>query len=564
MNETVARTVMQLARDIFAELELDDVLRGALAGAKEMTDARYAALGVLDSEKLELARFLTLGLGEEEEREIGWRPLGRGVLGELIRDPVPLRLAEVGRHPHSYGFPPAHPEMRTFLGVPIFVAGVPFGNLYLTDKANQQQFTEDDEEAVVLLAEFAGLAIDHARRIGTAEARSKGLQRTVDALDATVSISRALATQTDLDVVLDLVAKRGRALVSARALVIELEEAGELIVAAAAGEVPSALTGARLKVGSSLAGVALRSAAVQRLDNDASRARYEKHGLGSLGLEVQAGLMVPLVVRGRSYGALVALDRLEDGPDFSARDEELLESFAASAAVAVATAKFVDAERRRERVDAAEAERSQLARDLHDGTIQALMALEGSLMAISEGESSQVKERVETSARNLRGEVARLHGMVIDLRPAALDALGIEASLEALAERTRSQGMEVELRIDLAFEQGRTKERLDNELESATYRIVQEALKNSLAHSSANLVSVEVLEGDGEVRITISDDGEGYDSKARGRGIGLQEMQERVELLSGALEIDSEPGSGAEVRVVLPARRREESGLEAI
>jgi two-component system, NarL family, sensor histidine kinase DevS len=555
VNEAVTRTVMQLARDILSEHELDEVLRRVLAGARELTDARYAALGVLDDERVELSRFLTMGLGEDAERQIGPRPRGHGVLGELIRDPVPLRVAAVSAHPHSYGFPHGHPEMESFLGVPIFVGGVPFGNLYLTDKADAKEFTEADEEAVVLLAEFAGLAIDHARRFGGAEERGERLQRTVDALDATVTISRTLAAQTDLDLILDLVAKRGRALVSARALLIELEEAGELIIAATAGEVPEALLGARLKVADSLAGASLLSSAVQRLDSDANRARFFERGLGSLGLEAEAGLFVPLMLRGRSYGALVALDRLDGGPDFSERDLELLESFAASAAVAVATARSVDAERRRERVAAAEAERSRLARSLNDGAIQNLTSVLGSLAEIAEAGAPRVRELAGGAARRLSEELAGLRALVTELRPAALDELGIEASLEDLAEQTRRRGIEVDLSVDLALERGRADRRLDAELQSTVYRIVQDALQNTVDHASAGVASVTVVEEGEEVRVVIVDDGDGFDSAASERGGGLRTMEERIELLSGRVEIESEPGSGTEVRAALPARR---------
>ena len=134
------------------------------------------------------------------------------MLGELIAHPVPLRLADVGAHPHSYGFPPGHPPMRTFLGVPVMIGGVPFGNLYLTEKAGGEQFTEADEQAIGLLAEFAGVAIDHARRYSRLRCSARGARRTVDALDATMQIARALGGETDLDLILGLVAKRGRAL----------------------------------------------------------------------------------------------------------------------------------------------------------------------------------------------------------------------------------------------------------------------------------------------------------------------------------------------------------------
>jgi len=140
------------------------VLERVLEAARELTGARYAALGILDRSRGELERFTTAGLDEPTRRQIGALPRGRGVLGELIADPRPLRLADVGAHPHCYGFPSGHPPMKTFLGVPVLVAGKPFGNLYLTEKREGEEFTDEDEQALVRLAQFAGVAIDHARR----------------------------------------------------------------------------------------------------------------------------------------------------------------------------------------------------------------------------------------------------------------------------------------------------------------------------------------------------------------------------------------------------------------
>ncbi|MBV8217561.1 MAG: GAF domain-containing protein, partial [Solirubrobacterales bacterium] len=372
---------VRLARDALSELDLEVVLRRVLESARELSGARYAALGVINESRSELERFITIGVDEDDREQIGDLPRGRGVLGELIAHPVPLRLADVGAHPHSYGFPPGHPPMKRFLGVPVLIRGVPFGNLYLTEKLDGEEFTEQDEETIVLLAEFAGVAIDHARRYSRLDAQHTELKRTVDALDATMQIARALGGETDLDLILGLVAKRGRALVSARALVIEHEHAGEMVVAAGAGELPAGLVGHRVDVRGSLASAALRVSRTLRLEDQANRARFDRHGLGRLGLRAEAGLVVPLVFRGRGYGVLIAVDRLEGEAAFSSEDQRLLEAFAASAATAIATAVTVEDERRRQRLAAAEQERAHWARELHDETLQNLAALRLGLAA---------------------------------------------------------------------------------------------------------------------------------------------------------------------------------------
>jgi signal transduction histidine kinase len=188
--------VLDLACGVLSGENVDVVLKRVLEAARRLTGARYAALGVLDRSQHELERFTTAGLDDSTRQQIGALPRGRGVLGELIIDPRPLRLADVGAHPHSYGFPSGHPEMKTFLGVPLLVAGKPFGNLYLTDKRRGEQFTTADEQVAMRLAELAGMAIDHARRHGGVENQPSQLTRTVDALDA-----NAIATARSVELV---------------------------------------------------------------------------------------------------------------------------------------------------------------------------------------------------------------------------------------------------------------------------------------------------------------------------------------------------------------------------
>jgi GAF domain-containing protein len=336
------REVLTVARSVLEQLDVEVVLQRILRAARELTGARFAALGVLDESRTGLDRFLTLGLDDAARRRIGSPPTGRGVLGELIRVQQPLRVGDIGRHPASYGFPSGHPPMRSFLGVPITVGDEPWGNLYLTEKLDGGVFDEDDERWVVLLAGFAGLAVDHARRFSASEDQRLGLQQTVTALDATMQISRALGGETELSAILELVATRGRALVGARALVIELLDGDRLELAAGAGQLPDDLLGRRVALAGTVASAALSTGRARRLSDPDSRTRFEQHGLGTLGLDAQDGLVVPLVFRGRGYGVLVAVDR-EDGDAFTLEHQQLLESFAASAATAVATAQSTPA-----------------------------------------------------------------------------------------------------------------------------------------------------------------------------------------------------------------------------
>jgi len=549
--------VLDVARDVLSDLDLDVVLERVVEAARELSGAKYGALGVLDRSRTELERFITVGVDELTRQRIGPLPTGKGVLGELIENPVPLRLADVGAHPHSYGFPAEHPPMRTFLGLPVMVGGEPFGNLYLTDKAGEEEFSEDDETAIVRFADLAGVAIDHARRYTRVESQRAELRRTVDALDATVQIARALGGEMDLDRILGLVAKRGRALVSARALVIEYERTGGMMIAAAAGEVPEGLVGRHVDLHDSLAAAALRTRRALRVEDAPNRARFERHGLGTLGVNADAGLVVPLLFRGQGHGVLVVVDRLTDGPAFTGEDQRLLEAFAASAATAIATAETVEADRRRQTMAAAEQERTRWARELHDETLQSLASLRIGLAApLRRASPGPLADAVAEAVAQLDVDIGNLRSLITELRPALLDDLGTQAAIGDLADRAHSRGLEVEVKIDLAYESGRASDRHTSELETVIYRIVQESLTNISKHGQAHRATVTVEEDETTIRITVQDDGRGFNTTAKSSGFGLLGMRERAELLDGTLEIQSAWGQGTTVRAALPAQRR--------
>ena len=176
--------LIDVGRSLISELDLDVVLDRVLETARELTGARYAALGILDEHRRELAQFLTRGVDEEMRRAIGDLPRGRGILGLLIDEPRPLRISHVGEHPQSYGFPPGHPPMRSFLGVPILIRGEAWGNLYLTEKAGGD-FDQEDEDAVVVLADWAAIAIENARLYRAVDLRRAELERAVRGFEAT-------------------------------------------------------------------------------------------------------------------------------------------------------------------------------------------------------------------------------------------------------------------------------------------------------------------------------------------------------------------------------------------
>jgi signal transduction histidine kinase len=401
------------------------------------------------------------------------------------------------------------------------------------------------------------VAIDHARRYSGLASRQDEVRRTVDALDATVEIARALGGDTDLGVIFGLIANRGRALVSARTVVIEHKHKGEMLIAAGAGELPEGLLGQRVDVRDSVAGAALRTGTTLRLEDVPSRARFARRGLGCLGVRAEAGLVVPLLFQGRGHGVLVAVDRLQDGPAFNTEDQRLLEAFAVSAAAAAANAETVERERRRQRLAVAEQERACWARELHDETFQSLAALRLGLVSHLEGaDPESMTEPIRRAVAQLETDLGSLGSLIADLRAVTLDELGIDAAIEDLAERARSHGVEVSLGVELAYEQGRAPGRHKSELETTIYRIVQEALTNTQRHSGAPHAWVNIEGDQAAVRITVRDDGSGFDTTATNGGRGLLGMHERVELLDGTLHIQSAPGHGTTLRSEQNSRPR--------
>jgi signal transduction histidine kinase len=561
--ERPARVLLEMSRSILSELDVEVVLNRVLEAACELTGSRYAALGVLDASKHRLARFVTVGIDPSAHQAIGTLPTGRGVLGELIRNPAPLRLDDVSAHPRSFGFPPGHPPMGAFLGVPVLVREEPYGNLYLTEKVGGP-YTAEDEEAALALAEVAGVAIDNARRFTGSEQRRRELEQTVAALDATTQIARALGAETDLQVILELVAKRARALVSARAVAVALRRGDDIHFAYTAGDVAPALDGAQMPLSGSVAEIVLRTGRSERLSDHLNRIRFE-FGLGRFGVTADAGVVVPLRYRGTASGVLYVLDRLEDGPEFTARDERLLEAFATSAATAVATAQAVAEQHGRQRLAAAEEERARWARELHDETLQALGGLRLLLAtARRSGRPEVMAEAMGDAIGQLEADIANLRALITELRPAALDQIGTQAAIEALAARMEQAGMTVRVHCDLAYEQGRATTRHVPELETAMYRLVQEGLTNAAKHGRAGRCTVEVVEDDRQIVVTVSDDGDGFDPAQQSAGFGLVGMRERVELLDGRLAVDSSAGGGTTVTAWLPVRRRDEPVVRAV
>jgi signal transduction histidine kinase len=519
------RRLMDFGRQLLSELDPDTVLARILDEAGLVTGAQYVALGVLSEDRTELARFVTRGIDDTTHRAIGDLPHGRGVLGVLISEPTPLRLRDVEGHPHSFGFPVSHPEMTSFLGVPIMIRGEAWGNLYLTEKQNGREFSAADEEAVIVLAQFAATAIENARLYQVAERGRQDLARAVRGLEAARSIADAISAETNLDRILKLIVRRGRALVDARTVLIMLREGPELVVAASAGVTQDA-PGHRLPVDGSTSGQVLAGGRPLRIADVEAELRIPVADLGVK--DATTALLVPIFHRGDGIGVLAAFDRGVEGLPFTDTDEELLRTFAAAAGNAVALSRSVEASRLRSTIAAAEDERRRWSRELHDQTLQALGGLRVLLSTASrQREVTDLLEAIAHAVEGIDDEIENLRAIISDLRPQVLDDLGIE-----LGQSGEGSAMAPEL-------------------ETTVYRLVQEALTNVVKHARATAVRVGVAQVGDMLIIRVSDDGVGFDPAARTGGFGLASFRERVYLVGGTMKMNSGDG-GTTLVVELP------------
>jgi signal transduction histidine kinase len=535
------RALFDAGMALTSELSLDAVLRRFVEAAAELTDARYAAIGVIEPGGGGLERFITHGVGPEVAAAIGAPPRGRGILGVLVHEAEPLRLHDLTRDPRSVGFPPAHPEMHTFLGVPVVLRGTAYGNLYLTEKEGGRDFTVADQELVTLLAAQAAVAIENVRLY---EAVTHWSQR----LESLNEVGNALATETDLEALLELVARRLRELLDARLVLVLLPEGTErLRIAAAAGDGVAAQVGDVVEKLGSKSGRVLESGRSERVDSLLDDPEVDPVTTRRYG--ARSGLWVPLLVRGRAIGVLAAHDRLStETGRFTDDDLRLAETYASRAAVAVDLSVRVARDSLRRVVAAQELERRRLARELHDETGQALTSILLGLRSLEEFVDGEDERAAVAGIRQLAVDTLQdVRRLAVELRPKALDDFGLVAALERLTESFQEQ---TGLAAD--FVDGLGGEPLAGEAATALYRIVQEALTNVVKHAQAGHVSILLTRKNGQVALVIEDDGLGFDPERPVDGFGLQGMRERVELLGGSMRVESSTGAGTTLAVEVP------------
>ena len=517
-----------------SELSLPIVLQRIVDLAAEVTDARYGALGVI-GEGGDLVDFITTGVSAKQRRAIGELPRGRGILGLLIREPQSIRIKNLGDHSKSVGFPANHPPMSSFLGAPVQAMGKVFGNIYLTEKRSATEFSEEDEEALVILATQAGAAIANA----TLYAQTHQRERWLDALR---EITSEILAGSDADSLLARIAEHARGLAGADAasILTTTSSPARLEVAAAVGAHAAEVRGQSVPAKKSISGEVIETGKPLHTD-DASTHSHAYQPIIRLG-HVGPAIFVPLRVRGRATGTLMVAN-LKGGRRFDQGTIRLVETFADQASVAIEYGRAQDDLRRLGLME----ERERIAKELHDGIIQSLFAVGMSLQATAlTSNSPETASRVDGAVDELDRVIRDLRNYIFELRPSILADRDLDQALRELGNEIRKQSpTEVEVEVD---------SELAASVSSSSHHIVQmtrEALSNVARHAQAGHALVRLARSGTSAVLSIEDDGVGFDVRGDSAGSGLRNMRERAAVMGATLLITSRAGKGTKLRLTL-------------
>ncbi|WP_329238875.1 GAF domain-containing sensor histidine kinase [Streptomyces canus] len=530
-------SLLEAVLSVGRELDLEQALYSIVEAAATLVDAEYAALGVIDPDGRRLSAFHTVGVTEEQIARIGPFPEGHGILGELIRHPESLRLTKISEHPASYGFPPNHPPMNTFLGVPIRVRDQVFGNLYLTEKRGGAQFEEEDESVLSTLAVAAGVAIDNARLYEQSRLRERWLR-------ANAEVTHSLMSGGGRTEVLGQIAERAGEITGSALSVVAspMEDTGSLAVEIAVGLDAKAHQGLVLPVDTTLMGLAF-SAAAPAVSTDVShddRISPEPPRFQGLGPAVA----VPIGTGEGGVRGVLLLARNIGGPEFSPTETETLQAFAAQAAVAMELA-----ERRQVAEEVAVLkDRDRIARDLHDLAIQRLFATGMTLQSAGRFiEHPEASERVVRAVDDLDETIKIIRSTIFGLRSReGADGSGLRARVVRIAgEAAPVLGFAPSVRLE-----GLVDTDVPREIAEHVVAVLSEALTNIARHAQAGRADVVLTADSRQVRLTVTDNGTGISPD--GRRSGLRNMAERAEQLGGEMELSSPADGGTSLTWWVP------------
>ena len=514
------RGLLTANRMIIGDLSLPAVLRRIVEAACQLVKARYGALGVISPSGTGLQSFITVGVDHKTAATIGDLPTGKGLLGALIEDPRPIRLAHISDDPRSVGFPANHPPMGAFLGVPVSVRDEVFGNLYLCDPADGE-FSADDEEVMLALAATAGVTIENARLFEQAELRQRWLQ-------ASMEISTQLLS-ADGDEPLELIARQAREIANAEVVtvVLPMPDSDRLMVEVAASRYEVQLAGYQFERENTLSGQAIVSGRPVMIE-DAGHQHLVSVHLATV-LPVGPVMAIPLSASNGVRGALV-VGRANDAPPFNAQDLDMATSFANHAAVAL---ELADARAGEQRIVVLE-DRDRIARDLHDHVIQRLFAAGLSLDGLLGSVPPAARQRIGSVVDEIDETIRQIRTSIFELRGHLGPATG--------SVRTQLLGVIAEVRPMLREEPqvefvGPVDSVIPEPIIDDLLAVLREALTNIARHAYADAVQIRLAASPDETRLEVVDDGIGLGDAVRRSG--LANLRERAVLRGGSLQIVS-------------------------
>ena len=532
---------------LYSDLSLDGVLQRITSAARELVNARYAALGIPDA-RGGLETFIAQGMSDEEIKRIPHKPEGKGLLGEMIRMGVSIRIPEIGRHPKASGFPRGHPMMHSFLGVPITAYGRFLGQIYLTEKLDAPAFTEQDQRLIEMLAAHAAAAIENARLYRQVINSESELSQRNEELELMNSLGTAVSSAIELDRLLEIMLERVMELFEAQAGEIFLQDAssGVFRMAVHRGEAEQAFWEIdRFRRGEGFVGRVVESGKPMWTDNLAQEPRFLRRSVVEHGFNTLVS--VPLTARGRVNGVL-SLAFHEKRP-FAQRELGLLEAVGSGVGIAAENARLYRQARRLAVLE----ERERIGMDLHDGIIQSIYAVGLTLdyIRLLVGESpAQAADRLGQSIDGLNAIIRDIRAYILDLRPTRLQAGDLAASFDRLVREFKGDSLvEVDLRID-----DDAVAKLDREAGETLFHIAQEALANVAKHAHATKVWISLISDSQGISLQVIDNGKGFDIQRTpsALGHGMVNMAERASGIGCDYEVLSSPGEGTTITVHLP------------
>lgn len=518
---------------ITSGLKLDATLRAIVHTAAELVDARYGALGVRGYDH-RLVEFVYEGIDEETRHLIGSLPEGRGVLGALIEEPKPIRLDDISRHPASVGFPLHHPPMRTFLGVPVRIRDEVFGNLYLTEKADGQPFSDDDEVLVQVLAAAAGIAVDNARLFEESRTREAWIEATRD-------IGTQMLAGADPAMVFRLIAEEALTLMAGAATLVAVPlddeapacEVDDLVIVEVAGEISPAVKQMTVAVsGTSIGGVF----------HDRTPRRFDRLDLAVDGpVEPGPALVLPLRAADTVAGVLVALRSADEQP-FSDKQLDMMAAFADQAALAW---RLATAQRQMREVEIL-TDRDRIARDLHDHVIQRLFAVGLTLQgAAPRARVPAVRESIYSSIDDLQEIIQEIRSAIFDLHAGPSRATGLRHRLDKVIDQLAIPALHTTVQYTGPLSV------VDTVLANHAEAVLREAVSNAVRHANATSLAINVSVED-DVRVEVVDDGVGISGDITESG--LRNLRQRADDAGGEFTVENMPTGGTLLRWSAPLR----------